>query len=282
MTEVSWLFPLLATLLGLIVGSFLNVVIHRLPQMQERLWIRQCRELEGVTLEQEPRYDLVMPGSHCPSCHAAIKPWHNIPVLSWIWLRGRCAECAAWISPRYPIVEALTAILSLVVALHFGYSAEAWAVLVLTWFLIAMSVIDYDHQLLPDVMTLPLLWLGLLASVFWLPLHPADSIIGAILGYGVLWAVYHGYRLVTGKEGMGYGDFKLLAALGAWVGWQMLPLIILGSSLVGAVLGILFITARGGDRHVPIPFGPFLAIAGWVVILWGEGLTRFYLGLFAG
>jgi len=267
-------------LLGLCVGSFLNVVIHRLPLMLERDWRRECRSL--LALEPAPDeapLSLVRPGSRCPSCQAAIKPWHNIPVVSWLWLRGRCASCGAPISPQYPLVEALTGALSLACALRFGWSPALGAALVLTWALIALTVIDLRAQLLPDAITLPLLWLGLLLSIPAGAVKPAASIIGAVAGYLSLWAVYHLFRLATGKEGMGYGDFKLLAALGAWFGWQALPLIVLLSSLTGAIVGLGLILLRGHDRNVPIPFGPYLAIAGWTMLMGGRELGSAWLRL---
>ncbi|HEB77175.1 MAG TPA: prepilin peptidase, partial [Methylothermaceae bacterium] len=219
------------------------------------------------------------PPSRCPHCGHHIRAWENIPILSWLWLRGRCSQCRAAISPRYPLIEGLTAVLSLAVAWRFGVSPQALWALVLTWSLIALSFIDYDHQLLPDILTLPLLWLGLLLSLFGIFTDPRSAIMGAAAGYLLLWGIYQLFRLITGKEGMGYGDFKLLALFGAWLGWQMLPLIILLSSLVGAVFGLALILLRGRDRELPIPFGPYLAIAGWIALLWGEQLNRWYLQL---
>jgi leader peptidase (prepilin peptidase)/N-methyltransferase len=267
--------------LGLLVGSFLNVVIHRTPVILERQWRRQCDELAGRETPAEPRYNLVVPRSACPACKAPIKAIQNVPLLSWLALRGRCASCKAWISARYPLVELLTAILSAGIAWRFapaGLPAVGVA-LVLTWFLIVLTFIDFDTQLLPDSLTLPLLWLGLLASVMgYTGIAPRDAIIGALAGYLSLWSVYHLFRLATGKEGMGYGDFKLLAALGAWLGWQMLLPIILLSALVGALTGITLIVVRGRDRSVPIPFGPFLAAAGWIALIWGPQIVAGYLG----
>lgn len=274
-------FPLVAGLLGLLIGSFLNVAIHRLPIMLERQWRQQCQELfnPAQPLQPQERFDLVMPRSRCPHCSHDIAAWENIPILSFLWLKGKCSACGKAISPRYPAVELLTGILSVGVAWHFGFTVGAAAALVLTWSLIALAFIDVDHQLLPDNITLPLLWLGLLLNVFAIFTPLSSAVIGAIAGYLVLWSVYQLFKLVTGKEGMGYGDFKLFAALGAWLGWQNLPLIILFSSLLGAVVGIGFILLRGRDRHLPIPFGPFLCLAGWVAALWGEPITRFYLQL---
>src|SRR5690606_2198008 len=245
--------------LGLLVGSFLNVVILRLPRMLEREWRTQCRELlESAAASPAPaeRFDLLWPPSHCPDCGHRLRPWENIPLVSYLFLRGRCSGCGARISPRYPLIELITAVLSAGVAWHFGYGLAALAGLVLTWALLALSVIDLEQQILPDVITLPLLWLGLLLSLTGVFSDPQASIIGAAAGYLCLWAIYHGFRLLTGKEGMGYGDFKLLAMLGAWLGWQVLPVIILLSSLTGAVVGIAMVLALGRDRNVPIPFGP--------------------------
>ena len=282
--------------LGLIVGSFLNVVIYRLPLMLERQWREQCAELaaEAMAGKAPPaasseRFNLVVPRSSCPACHAPITALQNIPLLSWALLRGRCARCGVPISARYPLVEALTGVLSALVAWRLGFGWAALAALVLTWFLIALAFIDIDHQLLPDSLTLPLLWLGLLLSL-WpaqgfgaAPLPPdlRSSVIGAIAGYVSLWSVYHLFRLITGKEGMGYGDFKLFAALGAWLGWQMLLPIILIAAAVGAVVGLVLIVARGRSRAAPIPFGPFLAGAGWLMLMFGPQVVSGYLGLFA-
>jgi len=271
-----------AFVLGLVVGSFLNVVIYRLPVMLERDWRRQCEELAGreAPADEKP-YNLVVPRSQCPACGRRISALENIPVLSWLWLRGRCAGCGSAISARYPLVELLTAALSAAVAWHFGFTAAGLGALLFTWSLLALSFIDYDHQLLPDNVTLPLLWLGLGFNLWavYVPLEAA--VIGALAGYLSLWTVYQLFRLVTGREGMGYGDFKLLAALGAWLGWQQLPLIILLSSFVGAAVGLAGMVALGRGRHVPIPFGPFLCVAAWIALLWGEELTRAYLQ-FAG
>jgi leader peptidase (prepilin peptidase)/N-methyltransferase len=272
-------------LLSLLIGSFLNVVIHRLPIMMERDWRKQAEALlasEPTTHSLQPtaQYNLLVPRSACPQCGTPITALQNIPVLSWMLLKGKCAACKAAISPRYPVVELVTALLSAVVAWHFGFTWHMAAALLLTWTLIALCMIDFDHQLLPDDLTLPLLWLGLLLSLFQqqvLPITPVDAIIGASVGYLSLWSVFHLFKLVTGKEGMGYGDFKLLAALGAWLGWQMLPLIILLSACVGAVVGISLIVLRGRDRHIPIPFGPYLAAAGWIALLWGNEVIAAYL-----
>jgi leader peptidase (prepilin peptidase)/N-methyltransferase len=266
------------TLLGLMVGSFLNVVIHRLPIMMENEWQAQAREyLDQPAPESPPSISLARPASRCPHCGHRIRFYENIPILSYLWLRGTCASCKARISPRYPLVELLTAVLSATVAWHFGFGWQTAGALLLTWSLIALSMIDYDHQLLPDSITLPILWLGLLLSLFPVFADMRSSLIGAIAGYLSLWLVYQLFKLVTGKEGMGYGDFKLLALLGAWMGWQSLPMVVLLSSAVGAVLGGGLILLRGRERSQPIPFGPFLAIAGWIALLWGDRISDAYL-----
>jgi leader peptidase (prepilin peptidase)/N-methyltransferase len=277
-------------LLGLIVGSFLNVVIYRLPLMLEREWRSQAAELlpslEGAAAAPpaQERFNLSTPRSACPSCKAPITAWQNIPVASWLALRGRCASCRTRISVRYPLVELTSGALSAWVAWHFGFGAPAACALLLTWSLIALTGIDIDHQLLPDGITLPLLWAGLLAAVVLgpvagspLPVSARDSIVGAAAGYLSLWLVFHTFRLITGKEGMGYGDFKLFAALGAWLGWKLLPLVILLSAATGAVLGILMIVLRGRDRSAPMPFGPYLAAAGWLAMMYGDSLLSGYL-----
>ncbi len=303
------LFAVSAFVIGLVVGSFLNVVIYRLPMMLEREWRAQATEImDGQPAAQTPAqtlsppaaasaatrlaeapagtFNLWIPRSACPSCRAQIKAWHNLPVLGWLILRGRCAACRAPISRRYPAVELATAVLSAAVAWHFGFGASAACALLVTWALIALTGIDIDHQLLPDSITLPLLWAGLLAAVVIgsapgaaLPVAPREAIIGAVAGYASLWLVFHAFRLVTGKEGMGYGDFKLYAALGAWLGWKVLPLVILLSAATGAVLGIAMIALRGRDRAAPMPFGPYLAAAGWLAMLYGNGLMDAYLRL---
>jgi leader peptidase (prepilin peptidase)/N-methyltransferase len=267
-------------LLGLCVGSFLNVVAHRLPAMLERDWRRECRTLLELAPEPEPApLSLLRPASRCPSCGAAIRAWQNIPVVSWLALRGRCAACRAPISVQYPLVEAATGLLSAYCAVRFGWSPQLAAALALTWALVALTVIDLKTQLLPDALTLPLLWLGLLLSIPAVFVKPAASIIGAAAGYLSLWLVYHAFRLATGKEGMGHGDFKLLAALGAWFGWQALPLIVLLSSVAGTIVGLGLILLRGHDRNVPIPFGPYLALAGWIVLVGARDLADLWLRL---
>ncbi len=267
-----------ALLIGLIVGSFLNVVIHRLPRMMEREWQAQCAELRGEEPAADTAYNLVVPGSSCPACGHGIRWFENIPIMSWLALRGRCSACGTAISPRYPLVEIATGLITLAVAWQFGFAWQAGAAFVLVWALIALAVIDYDTQYLPDAITLPLLWLGLLVNVSGLFAPLADAVIGAVAGYLSLWLVYHGFRLLTGKEGMGFGDFKLLAALGAWFGWTLLPLIILLSSLIGALIGVAMIVLAGHERARPIPFGPYLALAGMVALFWGKGLLTLYLG----
>ena len=273
--------------LGLLIGSFLNVVIYRIPVMLEREWRQQCAELSGSAAPPpQPRFNLVVPRSTCPKCKAPITALQNIPVISYLVLRGRCARCAAPISPRYPLIEALTGVLSALVAWKFGYGAAALAALVLTWFLIALTFIDVDTQLLPDSMTLPLVWLGLATSAFLpaygasLPVDLRDSVIGAMAGYLSLWSIYHLFKMLTGKEGMGYGDFKLLAAIGAFLGWRMLLPTVLCAAAVGAVVGIVILTLQRKGRGVPIAFGPFLSAAGWIMMMWGRDLVAGYLDLF--
>jgi leader peptidase (prepilin peptidase)/N-methyltransferase len=271
------LFLITAGLFSLMVGSFLNVVIHRLPIMMEREWRLQCSELQGQAPSQETAFNLWTPRSRCPACGHTIQAAENIPLFSYLLQRGRCAHCQIPISAQYPLVEALSAILAIITAWHFGFGWQTAAALVLTWALLTLSVIDLKHQLLPDTITLPFLWLGLGLALFDVFTDLRSSVIGAMAGYLCLWGVYQLFRLLTGKEGMGYGDFKLLAMLGAWQGWQHLPAIIIVSSAVGAVLGSLLILVSGRDRHVPIPFGPFLAAAGWITLLWGEEINALYL-----
>jgi leader peptidase (prepilin peptidase)/N-methyltransferase len=266
---------------GLLIGSFLNVVILRLPARLEHDWQCQCKELlEIESHDDEPSKEplsIMWSRSQCPKCGHQIKAHENLPLISYLFLRGRCAACKAPISMRYPIVEAATAVLFLVVAMHFGPTMQSLAAIGLTAMLIALAGIDIDHQLLPDDLTLALLWAGLFTSLFNVFTDPVSSIIGALAGYLSLWLVYHLFRLLTGKEGMGYGDFKLLAAMGAWMGWQMLPLIILLSSLVGAVIGLIMIGLRRHKSSQPMPFGPFIALAGWIALLWGDRIIDTYL-----
>lgn len=272
------LFTAAALLLGLLIGSFLNVVIYRLPVMMQREWQAQAKEILLVPADTAtPAFNLLLPNSSCPHCAHEIKPWENIPVISYLFLRGKCSSCKTHISLRYPLVELTCGLLSAYIAWHFGFTWQAGGVLLLTWGLLAMSLIDADHQLLPDSLVLPLLWLGLIANSFGLFSSLEDALWGAIGGYLSLWSVYWLFKLVTGKEGMGHGDFKLLAMLGAWGGWQILPLTILLSSLVGAVLGIIMLRLRNAETSTPIPFGPYLAIAGWIALLWGEQITSSYL-----
>jgi leader peptidase (prepilin peptidase)/N-methyltransferase len=297
-------------LVGLIVGSFLNVVILRLPVMLKQQWQADCRELlagidasaesdggapreseqlrPGIeatdsgpaqgTSPPESRLSLSYPGSRCPGCHTPIKPWHNIPVVSYLMLRGRCAACKRPIGLRYPAVEILGAVVAVCAGVYAGGWAQLGAYLLVGWSLLLLSGIDIDEQLLPDDITLPLLWAGLLYHLATGELPLADAVLGATFGYLLLWSIYWLFRIVTGKEGMGYGDFKLLAALGAWMGWQSLPLIILLSAGAGAVIGIALIVLRGRDRAQPMPFGPYLAIAGWIALLWGDAIASAYLG----
>ena len=276
-------FVLVAGLLGLIVGSFLNVVIHRLPRMMERDWQQQAREMLHPDTPQPEQavYNLILPHSHCPHCQAEIKPWQNLPLISYALLRGRCGQCREPISARYPLVELLTAVLSGVVAWQFGFGWAAGAMLLLTWALLTLSLIDADTQLLPDAIVLPMLWLGLIINSTGLFTDIHSALWGAVFGYLSLWSVYWVFKLISGKEGMGFGDFKLLAMLGAWGGWQLLPLTILLSSLVGAVWGSIILKSRGDSNATPLPFGPYLAIAGWIAIIWGEWITGTYLK-FAG
>ncbi|TFF79987.1 prepilin peptidase [Aeromonas taiwanensis] len=279
---LPWLYLSLIFLFSLMVGSFLNVVIHRLPIMMERDWRAEYRDYfseEPETLPTTAHYNLMVPRSACPHCGHAITAIENIPLLSWLWLRGRCHECRAPISARYPLVELLAALLSVAVAATLAPGWSVLAALLLTWSLVALTFIDLDKMLLPDQITLPLLWGGLLFNLLggFVPL--VDAVIGAMAGYLVLWSLYWSFKLLTGKEGMGHGDFKLLAALGAWLGWQALPIILLLSSLVGAVIGITLIALRKHHQGNPIPFGPYLAIAGWIVLLWGDTITGWYLGL---
>ena len=271
----------IAGLLGLCVGSFLNVVIHRLPKMMEQEWQAQCAELRGEPASTAANLSLAKPRSRCPDCGHQITSMENIPVLSYLLLKGKCAGCGTSISARYPIIEVFTAVLSAYAAWHFGPTLQTVGALLLIWFLIALAAIDFDTQLLPDAITLPLLWLGLVFNLMDTYVDLPAAVVGAMAGYLALWTVFWLFKLATGKEGMGYGDFKLLAALGAWLGWQMLPTIILLSSVVGAVVGITLIVVARRGRNVPIPFGPYLAAAGGIALFWGPQLTRNYLGLIA-
>jgi len=265
-------------ILGLLIGSFLNVVIFRLPKILEQDWKGQCAALLDQAIPETEKITLSTPNSTCPHCQHQIKPWENIPVLSYLFLRGRCSQCKKRISIRYPIIEIVCAILSVAVILKFGLSYEGLAALFLTWTLIALTMIDADTQLLPDNITLPLLWAGLILAAFDVFVSLESALWGAVFGYLSLWSVYQLFKLLTGKEGMGFGDFKLLAALGAWLGWQQLPIVILLSSVVGAIIGIAIILVMGRDKNIPIPFGPYLAIAGWISLIWGEDLFLLWMG----
>ncbi len=272
-----WL--VVGVLVGLVVGSFLNVVILRLPKMMIREWrhdAKACLE-EYSDSTYDEKVGLLFPASRCPSCKTPIKPWQNIPILSYLMLRGRCGHCSIKISPRYPIVEAITGLMTFCTLWFAGVNQLGIALVLLTWVLIALTVIDLDYQLLPDQLTLPLLWLGLIINTQNGFVTLNEAVLGAAAGYLSLWSVYWGFKLLTGKEGMGYGDFKLLAALGAWLGWKMLPVIILLSSLVGALVGLSMMVALGRDKNIPIPFGPYLAAAGWIAAIWGNDIIQGYL-----
>jgi leader peptidase (prepilin peptidase)/N-methyltransferase len=273
------IFPWLCLAAGLCVGSFLNVVIYRLPKIMERDWQLQCAELRGEEPPKQETFNLALPPSRCPACAHPITALQNIPIASYLVLRGKCAACGTRISPRYPLIEALSGLAAACAAWHFGFGLAAFAAMLFLWCMIALSFIDFDTQLLPDSITLPLLWAGLLLNLNGTFADLGSAVIGAAAGYLSLWSVYWGFKAATGKEGMGFGDFKLLAAVGAWLGWQMLPLVVLTSSFVGAIVGIsLMLLARHG-RNVPIPFGPYLAAAGVIALFWGQRLNRHYLGL---
>ena len=287
MQSQLWFYLTTVGLVSLCVGSFLNVVIYRLPLMMQREWQSECRLLledELNTNQAKPKntsepFNLVKPNSTCPKCKTAIKPWQNIPIISWLILKGKCASCSNPISIRYPAIEAITALLSLVVAYTFGATEQALLYIVITWALVALTFIDIDHMLLPDQLTLPLVWLALIAAVAGITITPSDAIIGSAFGYLSLWSVFWLFKLLTGKEGMGYGDFKLLALFGALLGWQSLLTIILLSSVVGAIIGIALLSIQGKNKATPIPFGPYLAIAGWITLLWGNQLQSAYFNL---
>lgn len=272
-------FYITISALGMVIGSFLNVVIYRLPKMMHKSWNEECCEFLEIVNEQDidkQNYNLVFPNSQCPGCEHKIRAWENIPLISYLFLRGKCSSCRSSISIRYPLIELFSGLLSLIVAWHFGLSLQLIPALLLTWALITLSFIDIDHQLLPDDITLPFLWLGLLCNIFGLFTNIYSSLIGAMAGYLSLWLVYISFKLVTGKEGMGHGDFKLLAMIGAWMGWEILPLTIVLSSLCGAVIGVSMIMFQNHDRKQPIPFGPYLAIAGWIALVWGQEITASY------
>jgi len=288
-----WLFSAFAFIFAAVIGSFLNVVIHRFPVMMKREWQQECNQylneyhheliapiansLDKPIDEYPAKYNLVVPGSACPKCKTDIKPWHNLPIFGWLMLKGKCAACNTPISARYPVIELLTGLAVAFLAHQFGPTWEFAFATLLTFVLIALTGIDLDEMLLPDQLTLPLLWLGLMINLNGTFASPTDAIIGAIAGYMSLWSVFWAFKLLTGKEGMGYGDFKLLAVLGAWFGWQMLPIIILLSSLVGALVGISLIITKKINQTNPIPFGPYLAAAGWIAMIWGSDITNWYL-----
>ena len=271
------LFVTAVAVLSLAIGSFLNVVIHRLPKMLERQWRNDLIELNGQEVEAGPRYNLMLPRSQCPGCGHQIRALENVPLVSYAVLRGKCAACGIRISPRYPLVEALTGALSGYIAWRYGFSWQTLAALVFAWSMIALAFIDLDTFYLPDDITLPLVWLGLLVNMGGVFVDLQSAVIGAVAGYLVLWAVFWGYKLATGKDGMGYGDFKLLAAIGAWLGWKMLPVVILLSSFAGAIVGVSMIVFARHGRNVPIPFGPYLVMGGLIGMFWGEALLRYYL-----
>jgi leader peptidase (prepilin peptidase)/N-methyltransferase len=271
------LFVAAVTMMSLAIGSFLNVVIHRLPKMLEQQWRDELAELNGQEAAAAKRYNLVVPRSACPACGHAIGALENIPVLSYLALRGKCASCKARISPRYPVVEALTAALSGFIAWRYGFAWQTLAILVFVWSMIALAFIDLDTFYLPDDITLPLVWAGLLANMGGLFVDLQSAVVGAIAGYLALWLVFWGYKFATGKDGMGYGDFKLLAAIGAWLGWKMLPVVILLSSLAGAIVGVSLIVVARHERNVPIPFGPYLVLGGLIALFWGDQLMNYYL-----
>ncbi len=288
LTDFFAAYPMLlvaiSLIFGLLVGSFLNVVIYRLPLMMQAEWTQQCSELlemenPSKSTDADTSFNLAFPNSHCPKCKHEISALENIPVLSWLFLKGKCRHCQEIISARYPIMEAITGLITCLVVFQFGFSWLTLAVLFLSWSLIVLTMIDFDHQLLPDDITLPLLWAGLVVNSMGMITSLQDAVWGAIAGYAILWGVYWLFKLLTGKEGMGYGDFKLLAALGAWMGWQSLPIIILLSSFVGAVVGLSLIVIKGRDKNIPIPFGPYLASAGFLALLWGSEISEYYYRL---
>jgi len=277
------LFIFSMTMLGLCIGSFLNVVIYRLPKMMEQDWHEQCCELLDIKNENESaqqKVNLIFPGSSCPSCQHKITALENIPVISYLFLKGRCSSCKTKISLQYPIIEMFTGLATAYVAWHFGFSLQTLCAVFLTWALICISMIDLEHSLLPDDITLPFMWLGLACNTFGVFTDIYSSLIGAMLGYSILWIIFMSFKAATGKEGMGYGDFKLLALLGAWLGWQYLPLIILLSSITASIIGLAMIIFKGRDKAAAFPFGPYLAIAGWITLIWGKELTGLYLSSF--
>lgn len=292
--QSPWLFIALSFIFAATIGSFLNVVIHRFPVMMKREWQQECNQylqeyhedtVKKIGIDQlnkpidafPEKYNLVVPGSACPKCKTSIKPWHNLPIIGWLMLKGKCAACHAPISSRYPIIEFITGLLIATLAWHFGPSWQFVFASTLTFVLVALTGIDLDEMLLPDQMTLPLLWLGLIINLNHTFASPTDAIIGAAAGYLSLWSIFWLFKILTGKEGMGYGDFKLLAVFGAWLGWQMLPLVLLLSSLVGAVVGITMIISKRLKQGNPIPFGPYIAAAGWIALLFGQQIVDWYL-----
>ncbi|GAA0790387.1 MULTISPECIES: prepilin peptidase [Pseudomonadati] len=294
MSQYPWLFVAISFIFAATIGSFLNVVIHRLPVMMKREWQSECNyylnEYHPDIVKQvgekrlakpidafPEKYNLMVPGSACPKCKTDIKPWHNLPVLGWLMLKGQCASCHTKISARYPIVELTTGLLVATLAFYFGPTTQFIFASILTFFLVALTGIDLDEMLLPDQLTLPLLWLGLIINLQGVFASPTDALIGAVAGYLSLWSVFWLFKLATGKEGMGYGDFKLMAVFGAWLGWQMLPMIILLSSLVGAIIGIAMIATKKLHAGKPIPFGPYIAVAGWIALIWGQEIINWYL-----
>lgn len=284
MTNSPTFFYTIVFIFALMIGSFLNVVIYRLPRILEQGWKRECREFLADELTQskqqteEEILTLSTPSSSCPSCQHKIRFYENIPVISWLFLRGKCSQCQSNIALRYPLVELATAILSVVIASQYGVTSTTLFLLILTWGLVCLTLIDYDHMLLPDQITLPLLWLGLLVNINSAIVPLNDAVIGAVAGYMSLFSVFWLFKLLTGKEGMGHGDFKLVAVFGAWIGWQLLPLLILMASAVGAIIGISLMVFKNHQREQAIPFGPYLAIAGWITLLWGNGIWSWYLG----
>ena len=267
---------------GLLIGSFLNVVILRFPQQLYRRWALESQDILGIEnkVTDEPDVTLIGPASRCPKCGTGVRPWHNIPVLSYLLLKGRCASCSASISAQYPLVELFTATIVALLMYFYGATITTFYSVILACCLIALAGIDLQERLLPDQITLPLLWLGLFANINGVFAPLPEAVLGAIAGYLSLWGVYWLFKLITGKEGMGYGDFKLLAALGAWLGWELLPLVIVLSSAVGAIVGLLMVIIGGKDRNLQIPFGPFLATAGWIALIWGDNMITWYLSAF--
>jgi leader peptidase (prepilin peptidase)/N-methyltransferase len=277
------LFIFSMTMLGLCIGSFLNVVIYRLPKMMQQDWDEQCCEpldIKNENVTEQQKVNLIFPGSSCPSCQHKITALENIPVISYLFLKGRCSSCKVKISLQYPIIEMFTGLATAYIAWHFGFSLQTLFAVLFTWALICLSMIDLEHSFLPDDITLPFMWLGLACNIFGIFTDIYSSLIGAMLGYSILWIIFISFKAVTDKEGMGYGDFKLLALLGAWMGWQYLPLIILLSSITASIIGLAMIIFKGRDKAAAFPFGPYLAIAGWITLIWGKELTGLYLSSF--